>query len=115
MATIKISSTDVHLIETDDGNISITFRVISHEDFLANLSKNNAEMVRYVTQGISNLKIIKDDVEVPTEQTLDAVCTDPGLTNWLYDEYQVFWRKKALTKHSKPLPDDGQVATPAAA
>jgi len=111
MATIKISTQDVHLIETVDGNISATFKVLSHDQFLDSLKKSNAEMVREVLISVSGLKLVVDDVEVTQNDTLQAILDDPGLTNWFFDEYQVFWGKKARITHSKPPPDTGQAAT----
>lgn len=115
MATQRISTTDVHLIELEDGNVSVTFEIISHDRYMALMTDSNAEFVRKVTKSISGLKLIRDDVEVPASETLDAVLEHPGMTNWLYDEYGLFWRKKALTKPLKKLLDAGQglVETPA--
>lgn len=108
MATQRITRTDVHLVELEDGNVSFTFEVLSHDQYTEAFALSNVELVRKVTKGVAGLKIIRDDVEVPPEQTLEALCEDPGLTNWVFEEYGVFWGKKARTKPSKKPPDAGQ-------
>lgn len=115
MATVRVSSTDVHLIETDDGNISVTFEVLSHADYIQALADaNNAEFVRRVLKNVSGLKLVKDDAVVEDERLLETLISTPSLVNWMFGEYQVFWQKKALTKPFAPLPDAGQAsATPA--
>lgn len=110
MATQRITRQDVHLVELEDGNVSFTFEVLSHDQYTDAFAMSNVELVRKVTKGIAGLKIIRDDVEVPSGEILEAICEDPGLTNWVFDEYGVFWGKKARTKPSKKPPDAGQVS-----
>lgn len=111
MATMKISTKDVHLIERDDGNISVTFNIVSPKEYRELLAQPADIMLEHVVKDIAGLTLFVDEQPIETNAVLDAICSSSTYANWLAVEYMDFMEKKAQMLLSKKQRDAGPIST----
>lgn len=109
--TQRISTTDVHLIECDDGNISVKFDIVSPKNYRELLGQPADIMLRRVVKDISGLTLFVNEQPVEESAVLDAVCDSATHANWLAVEYMDFMEKKAQMLLLQKQRDAGPIST----